>query len=93
MWRKSARRAFSVHQQSFLLAVDHVLLDLGDVVRDVVDEMHVQVVRRAVEHFAERLQRKELNRQRAIAKPGLWEPEQFWAVEPEQLWVAGVEHF
>jgi len=56
VWRKRPRRALPVHEKRLLFAVHHVLLHLGDVVRDVVDDMHVQVIWGCVEDFRERLQ-------------------------------------
>lgn len=56
VWRKRPRRALPVHEKRLLFAVHHVLLHLGDVVRDVVDDVHVQVVWGRVEDFRERLQ-------------------------------------
>lgn len=55
MWGEGPGRALTVHQQRFLLAVHHVLFHLGDVVRHVVDDVHVQVVGRGGEHFGEGL--------------------------------------
>mmetsp|Transcript_22187 Transcript_22187/g.66393 ORF Transcript_22187/g.66393 Transcript_22187/m.66393 type:complete len:255 (+) Transcript_22187:57-821(+) len=51
--RECACGAFPVHEQLLAVPIDHVLLDLGDVVRDVVDDVHVQVFRRLVEHLGE----------------------------------------
>ena len=42
-------------KQSFPLAIHNVLLHLGNVVTHVVDDMHVQVVWRGVEHLGEGL--------------------------------------
>ena len=39
--RKGPRGAFSMDEQLTRSAVDHVLLDLGDVVRDVVHHLHM----------------------------------------------------
>lgn len=58
MWRERPGGPFAVDQQSLLLPVDHVLLHFGDIVRNVVDDVHVQVVRRAAEHFGEGLKNK-----------------------------------
>lgn len=49
--------AFSMHQQRLRSSVHPVLLNLGNVVRDVVDHVHVQVVRSGFEDFCERLMR------------------------------------
>lgn len=57
MWGESSGGAFAVDQQSPLLPVHHVLLNFGDVVRDVVDDVHVEVVRRGAKHFREGLKR------------------------------------
>mmetsp|Transcript_68228 Transcript_68228/g.200349 ORF Transcript_68228/g.200349 Transcript_68228/m.200349 type:complete len:371 (-) Transcript_68228:119-1231(-) len=46
-------------EQLLTVAVDHVLLNLRDVVRDVVDDLHVEVLRALVEHLRERLPREE----------------------------------
>lgn len=43
-------------QQRPLLPVHHVLFHLGDVVGDVVDDVHVQVVWGGGEHFGEGLE-------------------------------------
>lgn len=48
--------ALAVHQQGALAAIHHVLLHLGDVVRHVVDDVHVKVVRSSAKHFGEGLQ-------------------------------------
>src|SRR5690606_8690925 len=50
-----ARGALAVHQQPRALAVDDVLLLLGDVVGDVVDELQAQLRPRPAEHGLERL--------------------------------------
>lgn len=55
MRRKRSCRTLPVHQKSLLFAVHHVLLNLGDVMRDVVDDVHVQIIWRGVEHFGEGL--------------------------------------
>lgn len=47
--------ALAVHQQGALATIHHVLLHLGDVVRHVVDDVHVQVVRSSAKHFGEGL--------------------------------------
>lgn len=58
MWGEGSGGSFAVDQQSLLLPVHHVLLHLSDVVRDVVDNVHVQVVRRGAEHLGEGLTNK-----------------------------------
>lgn len=63
MWGESPGGSFAVDQQSLLLPVHHVLLHFGDVVRNVIDDMHVQVVRRGAKHFREGLKNKVLNDQ------------------------------
>lgn len=52
---ESSGGSFAVDQQSPLLPVHHVLLHFGDVVGNVVDDVHVQVVRRRAEHFGKGL--------------------------------------
>jgi hypothetical protein len=39
--REGTSAAFSVNQQCLQIPIHHVLLHLGDVVRDIVDHMHV----------------------------------------------------
>lgn len=53
--RERSRRALPVHQKRLLFALQHVLFHLGDVVRDVVDDVHVQIVWCGVEDFGEGL--------------------------------------
>lgn len=50
--------AFTVDQQGPLLPVHHVLFHFGDVVRNVVNDVHVEVVRRGAEHFGKSLKDK-----------------------------------
>eukprot|EP00429_Kryptoperidinium_foliaceum_P073492 CAMPEP_0176208088 /NCGR_PEP_ID=MMETSP0121_2-20121125/12942_1 /TAXON_ID=160619 /ORGANISM="Kryptoperidinium foliaceum, Strain CCMP 1326" /LENGTH=532 /DNA_ID=CAMNT_0017547067 /DNA_START=33 /DNA_END=1630 /DNA_ORIENTATION=+ len=57
--REGAGGTFSVDKQLLALAVNHVLLDLGDVVGHVVDHVHVEVLGRLVEHLREGLPRQE----------------------------------
>lgn len=52
---ESSGGSFAVDQQSLLLPVHDVLLDFGNVVRNVVDDVHVEVVRRGAKHFGEGL--------------------------------------
>lgn len=52
--------SFAVNQQRPLLPVHHVLLHFGDVVGHVVDDVHVEVVRRRGEHFRKGLKNKSL---------------------------------
>lgn len=61
--REGTGGALAVHQQGTLAAVHHVLLHLGDVVRHVVDDVHVQVVRSGAKHLGEGLQRATARRQ------------------------------
>lgn len=58
MRREGARGALAVNEQRHGLAVDHVLLDLGDIVTHVVDNVHVQIVGAHLEHLAEGLARQ-----------------------------------
>lgn len=58
MRRESSSGAFAMHEKSFVLAVDQMLLDFGNVMRHVVDEMHVEIVGRGLEDFGERLSRQ-----------------------------------
>ena len=46
---------FSMNKQGLLDSIDHVLLYLSDIMRDVVYELHVEVIRGAIEHLPERL--------------------------------------
>lgn len=55
VWGKSSGGSFTVNQQSPLLPIHHVLFNFGDVVRNVVDNVHVQVVWCGDEHFGEGL--------------------------------------
>ncbi len=54
--RERSCRSLSVQEKRLLFAVHHVLFHLGDVVRDVVDDVHVQIVWCGVEDFGEGLQ-------------------------------------
>lgn len=58
-----------MHEQRLVLAVDKMLFDFGNVMRDVVDEMHVEVVGRGVEDFGECLTCQE--RHAAAVHPGV----------------------
>lgn len=60
--------ALAMNQQLALLAIDHVVLHLGNVVRDVVDDVHVEIIRGGVEHLGEGLAREEGHR--AAVHPG-----------------------
>jgi len=55
---EGSRRPLPVHQQTLWLAVDHVLLLLCDVVRNIVDHVHVKVVWGALERLCECLPHK-----------------------------------
>lgn len=55
--REGSGRALPVHEKRLLFALQHVLFHFGDVVRDVVDDVHVQIVWCSVEDFREGLQR------------------------------------
>lgn len=59
MRREGTRGPFAMDEQGLELAIDHVLFDLGDVVRDVVDEVHVEVIGRRLEDFGKGLPRQE----------------------------------
>mmetsp|Transcript_77608 Transcript_77608/g.179980 ORF Transcript_77608/g.179980 Transcript_77608/m.179980 type:complete len:207 (+) Transcript_77608:250-870(+) len=59
MRRERPCGALSMNQQLQASPVNHVFLDLGNVVRDVVDDVHVQVLRRLVEHFGKSLASEE----------------------------------
>ena len=52
-WREGACRTLAVYHQWFLLAVDLVLLDFPNVMRDVVHEVHSQRLGTLSEHAAE----------------------------------------
>lgn len=56
MRRESAGGPFPVHQQRPLLSIYHVLLHFGDVVRNIINHMQVQVVRGCVEDFGKSLE-------------------------------------
>lgn len=55
VWGEGPGGALPMDQQSLLLAVDHMLLHLGDVVRHVVDDVHVQVIGCCAEHLGKGL--------------------------------------
>lgn len=52
-WAEASRGAFAVDEYFFGFAVDAVFFFFGNVVRDVVNEVHVHVFRAFVEDFAE----------------------------------------
>lgn len=54
--RERSCRSLPVQEKRLLFAVHHVLFHLGDVVRDVIDDMHVQIIWCGVEDFGEGLQ-------------------------------------
>lgn len=53
--RESAGGSLPVHQQRSLLAIYHVLLHFGDIVRNIINHMQVQVVRGCVKDFSKSL--------------------------------------
>lgn len=58
-----------MNQQSPLFPIHHMLLNFGDVVRNVVDNVHVQVVWCGAEHFGEglkKIQKKQLRKADAV---------------------------
>lgn len=59
--RKRPGGAFPVDQQRLLPPVHHVLLHLCDVVRYVIDHVHVQVVGRRTEHLSKGLTDRHVN--------------------------------
>lgn len=59
MGREGSSRSLPVNQQRLLLAVNEMLLDLGDIVRHVIDHVHVKVIRGRVEHLGEGLSGQE----------------------------------
>ena len=58
MRRERPCGSLSVHEEGLGSAVHHVLLYLGDVVRDVVDHVHVEVVGVGLEHLGKRREYK-----------------------------------
>lgn len=64
--REGSGGAFAVNQQCFLLPVHDVLFHFGDVVRDVVDDVHVQVVWCGGEDFCEGLKCERVSSDRHI---------------------------
>lgn len=55
VWRESTGGPLPVHQQRPLLPIDHVLLHFGNIVRNIINHMQVQVVRGCVEDFRKSL--------------------------------------
>ena len=51
IWRECPGGSLPVDQECLWLPAHHVLLHLGDVVADVVDHVHVQIIRSTVEHL------------------------------------------
>src|SRR6185437_7472382 len=47
--RKRSRRPLAMHPHLFALAVDDMFLELGDIMADIVDEIHLQFLPRATE--------------------------------------------
>lgn len=68
VWREGARGAFPVNQQLPLLAVHHVVLHLGNIVRNVIDNVHVEIIGCGVKHLGKRLTGEE--RHGAAIDPG-----------------------
>lgn len=56
VWGEGPSGALPVHQQGALATINHVLLHLGDVVRHIIDDVHVQVIGRGAKHLGEGLQ-------------------------------------
>lgn len=56
--RESAGGPLPVHQQCPLLPVHHVLFHFGNVVRNIIDHVQVQVIRGCVEDLGESLRGK-----------------------------------
>lgn len=57
--RERPRGPLPVHQQRPLLPIHHMLLDFGDVVRDVIDHVQIQVIGGGIEDLGKSL-REEL---------------------------------
>mmetsp|Transcript_94914 Transcript_94914/g.226019 ORF Transcript_94914/g.226019 Transcript_94914/m.226019 type:complete len:221 (-) Transcript_94914:688-1350(-) len=67
--RKGSGGAFSVHQQLLALAIYEMFFHLGDIVGDIVNNMHIQIFRRLIEDLGESLACQESHR-RAV-HPGV----------------------
>lgn len=57
-------------KQGFLFPIHHVLLHFSDIVRDIVDDVHVQVIGRGGKHFRKGL--KEMPGVKTKIKPKRW---------------------
>lgn len=55
-WERSCG-TFPVDQQSFLFPIHHMLLHFGNVVRDIIDDVHVEVIRRCCKNFRKGLKK------------------------------------
>lgn len=49
-WERSCG-TFPVDKQCFLFPIHHMFLHFGNVVRDIIDDVHVKVIRRCCKHF------------------------------------------
>lgn len=47
-----------MHQQGSFFPIHHVLLYFGDVVRDIVDHVHIQIIRGGAEDFGKGLRER-----------------------------------
>lgn len=55
---KGPCRSFPMNKQGLLLSVDEMLLHFGNIVRYVVDDVHVEIIWSRTEHLGERLKQK-----------------------------------
>ena len=46
---------FAVDEQPFLFTIDHVLLHFGDVMRHIIDKMHIKIIGGRIELLGESL--------------------------------------
>lgn len=68
MWGEGAGRPLSMDKQGRWFSVNPVFLHLGYVVRDIVDHVHIKVVRGGVEDLRKRLRvRSDDNKQLLIS--------------------------
>lgn len=65
---KSSGRAFPVHKQGPFFPIDHMLFYFGDVVRHIIDHMHIQVIRGGVEDFGKSLDEGRDRRESPVEK-------------------------
>lgn len=72
VWRERPCGTFPVDKQGFLFPIHHMLLHFGNVVRDIVDHVHVKVVRRCCKHFGKGL--KEAAGVKTKVRPKRWLP-------------------